>query len=426
MAGFVEKIAKRFGYLPKKEVEARATSFSLVEEEKFLKKFGLLIDSDKITTDVALGMSALYRCVWLISSALATAPLKVFRENESGGSEVDKTHPNYLLLSLRPNATMTSFTFRQSLWGQVLMLGNAVVVPKKNQYGRAKSLKLLEPDEYYFLDAEDDLLVVETKNNNVWTSDQYLHFKDFSLDGEIGRSRVGLSKKTLSTQLKAEKFLDTYYSKGTFLNGYLKTERKLTSTEQEEASKEWDNAYSGLNKAFTTPVLSLGTEYKEVTKTNVESQLMEFLNYSPMKIYQIFGVPPILASDTEKSTSFGKGIEDMFIQFRQTTILPFAVSAEQEINYKLFRSNEIGTYFVKHNLDVIERANYQSRMEGLSKGIQNGIYNPNDARKYEDLNPYKGGETYMVNGNMQRVEDVANGNSIMQKNNGGSGATSTQ
>ncbi|MFD0878259.1 phage portal protein, partial [Massilia pinisoli] len=102
-------------------------------------------------------------------------------------------------------------------------------------------------------------------------------------------------------------------------------------------------------------------------------------------------------------------------------LLPLTVQAEQEINYKAFRTNEIGTWYVKHNLDVLLRADFKSRMEGFAQAIQNGVMSPNDARKLNDMNQYTGGETYMVNGNMQRVEDVASGNSIMNKNNENSG-----
>lgn len=417
MPGFIENIARRFGYVKGGNLEARG--YSLTDYRAFLSTHGLDIPDVMIDEQTALGMSALYRCVWLISSMLATAPLKVFREVEGQGANVDKRHPNYILLALRPNEMTSSFVMRQSLWAQVLLKGNAVVVPEWDRYGRAKALKLMDCKHVVWVETADEkLLVMNGKTRAVYMPEDYLHFKDLSLDGEIGKSRMGLMRDTLQTQLRAEQFVDKYYAKGTFLNGYLKTERALSDTDAKSIGKNWDDTYGGVANSFQTPVLPLGTDYKQVTKTNTESQLVEFLQYAPMKIYQMFGVPPMLASDTEKSTSFGKGIEDMFIQFRQTTVLPLAVMAEQEINYKLFRSGEIGEYFVKHNLDVIERANYQNRMEGLSKGIQNGIYNPNDARKLEDLNPYGAGDTYMVNGNMQRVQDVKDGRSFLNTKNG--------
>lgn len=419
MASIFGNIARRFGYV--REDEQR--NVSLANGEAFLKFFGIDLGSVVVNESTALGLSALYRCVYLIASTLAQVPLKVYKELENGDNVVDKTHPNSLLFSLRPNEYQSSYVFRMTIWVQLLIHGNAIIIIKRGRYGRATSYEILSPSDYTFIETDTSLLVQDNKKNVVYAQEDFLHIRDLSVSGKIGRSRVGLIKKTLTTQMRAEAFLDKYYEKGTFLTGYVKSQAKLGKTEKEEISNDWDSNYSGLDNNFRTPVMGLGSEYVPLGKSNVESQLVEFLNMAPTKIYQAFGVPPSLASDTTKSTSFGKGIEDLAIQFLQFTIMPLAVNFEQEVNWKAFRTSEVGTWYVKHNLNGLQRADFSSRMEGYSKAIQNGIMNPNDVRKLEDQNGYKGGEAYMINGNMQRVEDVAIGNSIMNKNNGNAGNT---
>lgn len=418
MASIFGNIAKRFGY-----VKEENRSVSLADGEAFLKFFGIDLGSVTVNETTALGLTALYRCVYLLASTLAQVPLKVYKELENGDNVVDRLHPNYLLLSIRPNEYQSSYVFRMTLWVQLLIHGNAVVIIKRGQYGRPKSYELLPPADYTFIETETSLLVQDNKRNVVYSQEDFLHIRDLSIDGKVGRSRVGLMKKTLTTQMRAEAFLDKYYEKGTFLTGYIKSQVKLGKTEQEELSNAWDANNAGIDNNFRTPVMGLGSEYVPLGKSNVESQLVEFLNMAPTKIYQSFGVPPSLASDTTKSTSFGKGIEDLAIQFLQFTIMPLAVNFEQEFNWKAFRTNEIGTWYVKHNLNGLQRADFSSRMEGYSKAIQNGIMSPNDVKKLEDMNGYDGGEAYMINGNMQLVKDVANGNSIMNKNNGNAGST---
>ena len=413
MASWKTNIARRFGYVKKEN-----RSVSLADGDTFLKFFGIDLGSVNVTETSALGLSALYRCVYLIASTLAQVPLKVYKELENGDNVVDKLHPNSVLLSIRPNEYQSSYIWRMTLWVQLLIHGNAIVVLNRGRYGRISSYELLNPADYSFIETATSLLVQNNKTNVVYGQEDFLHIRDLSVGGKIGRSRVGLIKKTLTTQMRAEAFLDKYYEKGTFLTGYLKSQVKLTETEKETFSTNWDSNNAGLDNNFRTPVLGLGTEYVPLGKSNVESQLMEFLNMAPTKIYQVFGVPPSLASDTTKATSFGKGIEDLAIQFLQFTIMPLAVNFEQELNWKAFRTNEIGTWYVKHNLNGLQRADFSSRMEGYSKAIQNGIMSPVDVRKLEDQNGYDGGEAYMVNGNMQLVKDVADGNSIMKQNNG--------
>jgi hypothetical protein len=48
-------------------------------------------------------------------------------------------------------------------------------------------------------------------------------------------------------------------------------------------------------------------------------------------------------------------------------------------------------------------------MEGYAIGINNGFMSPNECRRLEQFNcipPEKGGDSYMVNGNMVKLEDV--------------------
>ena len=84
---------------------------------------------------------------------------------------------------------------------------------------------------------------------------------------------------------------------------------------------------------------------------------------------------------------------------------------EQAINRSLLRPQEKGKYFVRFNVDGLLRGDYQSRMQGYSIGIQNGFMSPNDVRSLEQLDlipDEKGGNKYLVNGNMVSLEDAGN------------------
>ena len=58
---------------------------------------------------------------------------------------------------------------------------------------------------------------------------------------------------------------------------------------------------------------------------------------------------------------------------------------------------------------VLDKPNYHERMQGYSVGIQNGFMSPNDVRELEDMDlipEERGGDTYMVNGNMVDLSNV--------------------
>ena len=79
------------------------------------------------------------------------------------------------------------------------------------------------------------------------------------------------------------------------------------------------------------------------------------------------------------------------------------------VKYTLLLPQEKKEYFVKLNVDGLLRGDYQSRMAGYSVGRQNGWLSANDIREMEDLNlipKEEGGDLYLINGNMTKLEDA--------------------
>ena len=79
------------------------------------------------------------------------------------------------------------------------------------------------------------------------------------------------------------------------------------------------------------------------------------------------------------------------------------------IQKALFLPSEKKQYFVKFNLDGLLRGDYQSRMNGYATGRQNGWLSSNDIRELENMNPIPpelGGDLYLINGNMTKLQDA--------------------
>ena len=79
----------------------------------------------------------------------------------------------------------------------------------------------------------------------------------------------------------------------------------------------------------------------------------------------------------------------------------------------LFSSDEKKKYFVKFNVDGLLRGDYESRMNGYATARQNGWMSANDIRELENLDLISdelGGNLYLVNGNMTKLQDAGNWN----------------
>ena len=138
-----------------------------------------------------------------------------------------------------------------------------------------------------------------------------------------------------------------------------------------------------------------------------EAQFLETRKFQINEIARLYRIPPHMVGDLEKS-SFSN-IEQQSLEFVKYTLDPWVVRFEQAFKKALLLPDEKKTYFIKFNVDSLLRGDYQSRMNGYAIGRQNGWLSTNDIRRLEDMNPLskeEGGDLYLVNGNMTKLEDA--------------------
>src|SRR5690606_38647527 len=129
-----------------------------------------------------------------------------------------------------------------------------------------------------------------------------------------------------------------------------------------------------------------------------DSQFFELRKYNALQIAAAFGIKPTQINDYEKSSY--ASAEAQNLAFYTDTLLWILKQYEEEITYKcLSTSKRNEGYHFKFNVNVILRADMKTQMEALSKGVNNGIYTPNEAREYLDLPAKEGGDQLVMNGN---------------------------
>ena len=72
----------------------------------------------------AMTLSAVYRCVNVISESVAQLPLDTYRKDDKGFKTPYTNHSSYELIREFPNPSMTRFTFMKVLVSSVLLTGN--------------------------------------------------------------------------------------------------------------------------------------------------------------------------------------------------------------------------------------------------------------------------------------------------------------
>ncbi len=360
--------------------------------------------------------TAVYACVRILAETIASLPLHTYMNTENG-KEKARGHPIYHLLADSPNPEMTSFVFRETLMGHLLLWGNSYSQIIRDGNGKVVSLYPLLPDKMKVERSEKGeiyYLYTSEGKEHLLRNTEILHIPGLGFDGLIGYSPIAMAKNAIGMALATEEYGAKFFANGANPGGVL--EHPGVVKDPHRIRDSWNQVYQGTSNAHRVAVLEEGMKFSPIGIPPEQAQFLETRKYQTEEICRIFRVPPHLVGDLERATF--SNIEHQSISFVVHTIRPWLVRIEQSINKALFSDSEKEKYFVSFLVEGLLRGDYESRMRGYSIGIQNGFMSPNDVRSLENMNPIpldEGGNTYMVNGNMLKLKDVG----AYANNNGG-------
>jgi HK97 family phage portal protein len=116
-----------------------------------------------------------------------------------------------------------------------------------------------------------------------------------------------------------------------------------------------------------------------------DAQLLESRAFSVEEVCRRYRVPPFMIGHTQKSTSWGTGIEQQMIGFLTFALRPWLKRIEQAVRKYLLKPEERAKYFAKFDVKALLRTDSAARAEYLSTMTQNGIMTRAEAREEEGL-----------------------------------------
>jgi HK97 family phage portal protein len=378
--------------------------------------FGPTTSGKSVNEFTAMQTTAVYSCVRILSEALASLPLHIYRYKE-GGKERVYDHPLYHILHDEPNSEMTSFVFRETLMSHLLIWGNAYVQVIRDGAGRVLGLYPLLPNKvnvgrdksgeifYTYARTSDENPNFKDYGTVVLRKQDVLHIPGLGFDGLVGYSPIAMAKNAVGMTLACEEYGASFFANGANPGGVL--EHPGVLKDPKKVRDSWNEVYRGTNNAHKVAVLEEGMKYQQIGIPPEEAQFLETRKFQINEIARLYRIPPHMVGDLEKS-SFSN-IEQQSLEFVKYTLDPWVIRWEQALQRSLLLPKEKSEYFIKLNVDGLLRGDYQSRMNGYSIGRQNGWLSANDIREMEDMNSIsedEGGDLYLINGNMTKLKDA--------------------
>lgn len=331
-------------------------------------------------------LSAVFACLRLLSEAVATLPVDVYRKQARSRVQVDT--PPWLRFDRVGDDSEIDYLSQVML--SLLTDGNAYIATPRDQFGVPTKLVVLDPcqveprltagpgsDVKYVIDDKDFYRL------------DVMHIRGMTLPGQItGLSPIGYARETIGLGLAAQRFGQSFFENGALPGAVIEAPHDLTREAAERFAASWNGKHGGVGNAQRVGVLTNGAKLTKVSIAPEDAQFLETRQFGVPDVCRFYGVPPHLVADASNSTSWGSGLAEQNLAFGQFSLRSWVTRIDRAHTRLLPRGQ-----FVKLNLDALLRASLKDRYEAYAIGIEHHFLVPNDARGHEDMEPLEGGDT---------------------------------
>lgn len=361
-----------------------------------------------VTVDSALQNDAVWSCVKLISEAVSTLPLGLYRRMKDGGREMAADHPLYDILHNSPSARMSAVNYWQAVSAALLLWGNSYSEIVR-QGVRVAALEFLKPHLMRLAYSDKGELeyhyVQDGKMRQIRREDM-MHIKSFSLDGEIGLSAIQYGRNAIARAQAANQASDETFKDATRASGIVTMDAVLKPEQRDQIREH----VATVSKQGGVYVLEKGAGFAGLRFNPVDAELIASQNLSVETICRIFRVPPVMIGHGDKASSWPTSTEAQGALFVRYVLRSCLTGIEQEISRSLLSPKERLTYFAKYSIEGLLRGSSAERAAFYVALASNGIMTRDEIRALEEL-PAMGGNaaTLTVQSAMINIEKMYEG-----------------
>jgi HK97 family phage portal protein len=342
---------------------------------------GVNYSGEPINESNALQVTPVLACVALLADSVAVLPARAIREVGSRTESV--AMPSWL----RDTPETTTYELFHQMVSSLALHGNSYnYIDRDPNTGVVLALTPLHPQNvqvtavngrrYYTTNgvpvAEDNMLHIRW-----WTPPQSL----------VGISPLEMQKTSIGLALAMERHLSQFYGQGATPSSVLEVDGDLTVEQAKVLQETWQTQN---NRRRRPAVLTNGIKWKPIQVSAADSEMNETREQQIAQIARIFRVPAYMIGARGDSQTYQNN-ESAGMHFVTYTLLPWLRRIEVALSSLMPQPRRIvfdTSYFL--------RADTINRYRAYQTAIMSGILTPNEARQSENLEPYPGGDDFVM------------------------------
>ncbi len=360
-----------------------------------------------VSAENAIGLTAVYRAIAINAGLIGALPLKAYRDRDVSKTEVaspviERMHPD-----------MTPMELKEFIGMSLMSWGNAYLFKVRDGMLRIRYLKPIHASRVKVevrREWENEgnpsgkrFTVTERSGaQRQFTPFDVLHIPGLSYDGVAGLSPIAAARQGLGTAIAAQRYAARMFGRGALIPGVLQTDSKLDADVAKRVKADFKSKAHGPENWHDIPLLDAGLKFAPIVLPPADVQYIEMQKFGVTEVARLYGLPPHLLADVEKSTSWGTGIEQQNLAMLIFTLDPFLVRIEQRFTSEILTS---GTH-AKFTRQALLRADMAARSLYYQRMFAVGGLNPDEIRDLEEKGPIPDGkgQTYYRPGNLTPLD----------------------
>jgi HK97 family phage portal protein len=351
-----------------------------------------------VTARGAMELATVWACVRLLAETASTLPLMLYQTERDGTRNIARDEPLYALLHDSPHADYTAVEFWEGVVLSLALWGNAYA-RKEKIGGRLVALTPLRCDQMSVRRNEAgarEYRYSDAGKSRIYSEDDIFHIRGFGGAGDVGLSPIGFARQSLGTAMAADEFAGKMFANGTRPTGILTIDQVLSAEQREQLRENIVAPMAGSDNAGGVFVLEAGMKFQAMTMTPEDSQFLQTRSFHVEEICRWFRVPPFMVGHTEKTTSWGSGLEQQMIGFLTFALRPYLVRIEQAVSRSLIEPARRATLKPEFTVEGLLRTDSTSRAAFYASMTRNGHMTRNEVRRLENMPPLPGGDELTV------------------------------
>jgi HK97 family phage portal protein len=395
-----QKNSNMMGYFGVGTEEAKTYKYQDLAKEGYLKN------------------AIVYRCVNEISKGASSVPFII-----KAGDQIIEQHPLIDLLN-RPNPLQSYSEFFNSLFGYVLLSGNAYILKVGSDLGSPKELHQLRPDRINIKGSGNPIpekyeYKVNGRVQTTYEVDQENGFSELKhvklwnpLDDYYGLSPMSAAAVEVDQFNMSSKHNVNLLQNGARPSGAVIFKPQddagfavnLSESQRQQLLTDLNNRFSGAGNAGRPMLLEGDFDWKEMGLSPKDMDFHRLKNMATTDIALCFGVPSQLVGVPDSQTY--SNVAEARLALYEETIIPHLRKMASDLNEWLVPMFD-DRLTLEFDIDSIPALAERKKKtyENVTSAVREGIMTRNEARKIIGLETVEGADDLYVSANLFPIGD---------------------